>query len=98
MRNTTKTQAVELLLRALYEGTESDGPWVDHRSVEWEMEELSYHKPLDMLVPFRGLVEEKAELADPARFGGTAARRRRTHPPLGRFRESLRREPGRSAL
>ncbi len=41
MRNTTPTQAIEMLLRALYEGTASDYPWVGHNSVAWEMEELT---------------------------------------------------------
>jgi len=56
MRSTSPTQSVELLLHVLYEGTESDGPWVDHRSVEWEMEELAYHELLDMLVPYQYLL------------------------------------------
>ncbi len=41
MRHTTPTQAVEMLLRALYEGTASDHPWVGHNGVAWEMEELT---------------------------------------------------------
>ena len=41
MRNTTPTQAIEMLLRALFEGTASDGPWVEHNGVAWEMEELA---------------------------------------------------------
>jgi len=52
MRTTPETQAVEMLLRALFEGTASDGPWVEHNGVAWEMEELAYHEPLDMLVPY----------------------------------------------
>ena len=56
MRNTTPTQSVEKLLRALFEGTASDGPWVEHNGVAWEMEELAYHEPLDMLVPYQYLL------------------------------------------
>jgi hypothetical protein len=41
MRTATPTQAVEMLLRALYEGTASDYPWVGHNGVAWEMEELT---------------------------------------------------------
>ncbi len=41
MRTSPPTQAVEMLLRALYEGTASDGPWVGHNGVAWEMEELT---------------------------------------------------------
>ena len=56
MRNATPTQAVEMLLRALFEGTASDGPWVEHNGIAWEMEELVYHEPLDMLVPYQYLL------------------------------------------
>jgi len=56
MRTTTPTQAVERLLRALFEGTASDGPWVEHNGVAWEMEELAYHEPLDMTVPYQYLL------------------------------------------
>jgi hypothetical protein len=56
MRNTTPTQAVEMLLRALFEGTASDGPWVEHNGIAWEMEELAYHEPLDMAVPYQYLL------------------------------------------
>jgi hypothetical protein len=41
MRTATPTQAVEMLLRALYEGTASDYPWVSHNGVAWQMEELT---------------------------------------------------------
>jgi hypothetical protein len=41
VRNTTPSQSVEMLLRALYEGTASDGPWVAHNGVAWDMEELT---------------------------------------------------------
>ncbi|MEA3338457.1 MAG: hypothetical protein U9R15_00680, partial [Chloroflexota bacterium] len=53
MRNTTKAKSVELLLNVLYEGTESDGPWVKNRAVELEMEGLFFHEPLDMIVPYQ---------------------------------------------
>ena len=56
MRTTPATQSVEMLLRALFEGTASDGPWVEHNGVAWEMEELAYHEPLDMLVPYQYLL------------------------------------------
>ncbi|NIN78286.1 MAG: hypothetical protein GTN75_12785, partial [Gemmatimonadetes bacterium] len=56
MRNTTPTQSVEKLLRALFEGTASDGPWVEHNGIAWEMEELAYHEPLDMVVPYQYLL------------------------------------------
>jgi len=56
MRTTTPTQAVEKLLRALFEGTASDGPWVEHNGIAWEMEELAYHEPLDMVVPYQYLL------------------------------------------
>jgi len=53
MRNTTKTKSVELLLNVLYEGTESDVPWVKNRAVELEMKDLFSHEPLDMIVPYQ---------------------------------------------
>ena len=56
MRNATPTQAVEMLLRALFEGTASDGPWVEHNGIACEMEELAYNEPLDMLVPYQYLL------------------------------------------
>ena len=56
MRNTTPTKAVEMLLRALFEGTASDGPWVEHNGIAWEMEELACYEPLDMLVPYQYLL------------------------------------------
>jgi len=56
MRNTTPTQSIEKLLRALFEGTASDGPWVEHNGIAWEMEELAYHEPLDMVVPYQYLL------------------------------------------
>jgi hypothetical protein len=39
MRLATPAQAIEMLLRAFYEGTASDGPWVAHNGVAWDMEE-----------------------------------------------------------
>jgi hypothetical protein len=47
MRTATPTQAVEMLLRALYEGTASDRPWVAHNGVAWEMEELTCDGTVD---------------------------------------------------
>ena len=47
MRNATPTQAVETLLRALFEGTASDGPWVEHNGIAWEMEELACDESVD---------------------------------------------------
>jgi hypothetical protein len=67
MRNTTPTQSVEKLLRALFEGTASDGPWVEHNGIAWEMEELAYHEPLDMVVPYQYLLLTLA--SDQARAG-----------------------------
>ncbi|HEC34864.1 MAG TPA: hypothetical protein ENI37_09195 [Chloroflexi bacterium] len=43
----TPTQAIEMLLRALYEGTASDGPWVAHNGVAWEMAELACQEGVD---------------------------------------------------
>jgi hypothetical protein len=56
MRSATETQSVEKLLRALFEGTASDGPWVEHNGIAWEMEELAYHEPLDIVVPYQYLL------------------------------------------
>jgi hypothetical protein len=47
MRTATPTQSIEKLLRALYEGTASDGPWVAHNGVAWEMEELACDESVD---------------------------------------------------
>jgi hypothetical protein len=47
MRTATPTQAIEMLLRALYEGTASDGPWVAHNGVAWKMEELACEESVD---------------------------------------------------
>jgi hypothetical protein len=47
MRTAIPTQAVEMLLRALHEGTASDGPWVAHNGVAWEMEEWACDESVD---------------------------------------------------
>jgi hypothetical protein len=47
MRLATPAQAVEMLLRALYEGTASDYPWVAHNGVAWDMEELACDEAAD---------------------------------------------------
>ena len=47
MRNATPTQSVEKLLRALFECTASDGPWVEHNGIAWEMEELACDESVD---------------------------------------------------
>ena len=56
MRNANTSQAVEMLLRALFGGTEADSPWVEHKGAAREMEELAYHEQLDMIVPFQYLL------------------------------------------
>jgi len=56
MHTTTATKTVEMLLRALFEGTESDDPWIGHRGVVQEMEELAYHQALDMEIPYQYLL------------------------------------------
>jgi hypothetical protein len=53
MRNATETESVEMLLGALFEGTASNGPWVEHNGTAWEMEELAYHKQMDIIVPYQ---------------------------------------------
>ena len=52
MRTVTRTEAAEMLLRALYEGTASDGPWVHHNGVAWAMEELACDDSLDPQAPY----------------------------------------------
>jgi hypothetical protein len=47
MRIATTTRAVEMLLRALYEGTASDYPWIAHNGVAWEMEEWACDESVD---------------------------------------------------
>lgn len=56
MRNVTDAEAVEMLLRVFFEGSASDVPWVRHWGIEAEMEELAYHKELDMPVPYQYLL------------------------------------------
>jgi hypothetical protein len=56
MRYVTDAEAVEMLLRVFFEGSASDVPWVRHWGIEAEMEELAYHKELDMLVPYQYLL------------------------------------------
>jgi hypothetical protein len=56
MRNATETESVEMLLGALFEGTASDGPWVEHNGAAWEMEELAYHEQMDIIVPYQYLL------------------------------------------
>jgi hypothetical protein len=56
MRNVTEAEAVEMLLRVFFEGSASDVPWVRHWGIEAEMEELAYHKELDMPVPYQYLL------------------------------------------
>ena len=56
MRNATETESVEMLLGALFEGTASDGPWVEHNGTAWEMEELAYHEQMDIIVPYQYLL------------------------------------------
>lgn len=53
MRTATPTQAVEMLLRALYEGTASDRPWIDHNGVAWEMEELTCDGTVDVPLAYQ---------------------------------------------
>lgn len=53
MRNASQIDAVEMLLCALYEGTASHGPWVCDHEVEQELGDLSYDKPLDVIVPYQ---------------------------------------------
>jgi hypothetical protein len=56
MRNVTDAEAVEMLRRVFFEGSASDVPWVRHWGIEAEMEELAYHKELDMPVPYQYLL------------------------------------------
>jgi hypothetical protein len=53
-------QAVEMLLRALYEGTASDGPWVGHNGAAWEMAELAYDEERDEYIPYHALLLTRA--------------------------------------
>ena len=56
MRTSPPTQATEQLLRALYEGTASDGPWVEHNGVAWEMEELAEGGDWDLPLSYQSLL------------------------------------------
>lgn len=56
MRTSPPTQAIEQLLRALYEGTASDGPWVEHNGVAWEMAELAVDGERDIPLPYQSLL------------------------------------------
>lgn len=56
MRTANPPQAVETLLRALFEGTRTTGPWVDHRPSELEMAAVAPHDPLDLVVPYQYLL------------------------------------------
>ena len=60
MRTATPTEAIEQLLRALFEGTASDGPWVDHNGAAWEMGEMAYDEERDEYVPYRTLLVTRA--------------------------------------
>lgn len=60
MRLSSPPESVEQLLRALYEGTASDVPWVDHNGAAWEMGELAYDEEADEYVPYRALLLTRA--------------------------------------
>ncbi len=81
MRKTPDTEAVEMLLRALYEGTASDCPWVRNWSVAGEMEELAYHRATDALVPYQYLLITLAsdQTRDVTRRTARAVRRAADH-------------------
>lgn len=63
MRTSSPAQAIEMLLRALYEGTASDRPWVAHNGIAWEMEELtcdgSVNAPLAYQTALLNLADER---------------------------------------
>jgi hypothetical protein len=61
MRTATPTQAVEMLLRALYEGTASDYPWIAHNGVAWEMEELSCDGTIDAPLAYQTALLTRAD-------------------------------------
>jgi len=81
MRKASETEAVEKLLRALYEGTATDCPWVQHNGVAWEMQELSYLREADLQLPYLGVLfalagpEARAVTAKTARAVRNAAER-----------------------
>ena len=60
MRTAPPTQAVEMLLRALYEGTASDRPWVAHNGAAWEMGDMAYDEERDEYIPYRALLMTRA--------------------------------------
>jgi hypothetical protein len=49
-----------MLLRALYEGTASDGPWIAHNGAAWEMQDLAYDEGRDAWTPYRVLLRTRA--------------------------------------
>jgi hypothetical protein len=61
MRLSPPTQAVEKLLRALYEGAASDGPWVAHNGVAWEMEELACREEVHGLLAYQTALVTRAD-------------------------------------
>ncbi len=61
MRTATPTQAVEMLLRALYEGTASDCPWIAHNGVAWEMEELTCDSTIDAPLAYQTALFTRAD-------------------------------------
>jgi hypothetical protein len=56
MRTTPTSEAIEALLRAVFEGTASDGPWVEHNGAAWEMQELAYDAARDVTLPYQSLL------------------------------------------
>jgi hypothetical protein len=60
IRTAPPNQAVEMLLRALYEGTASDGPWVAHNGAAWEMGDMAYDEEQDEHIPYCTLLVTRA--------------------------------------
>ena len=60
IRTASPNQAIEMLLRALYEGTASDGPWVAHNGAAWEMGDMAYDEERDEAIPYRALLLAQA--------------------------------------
>ena len=56
MRDVSASEAVEMLLRALYEGTTSDPPWVRDWGAAGEMEVLAYDTDQVRPVPYQYLL------------------------------------------
>jgi len=56
MRTAPLAQSIELLLRAMYEGTASDEPWVRHNGVAWEMQDLACADGRCDTLPYQGLL------------------------------------------